>query len=157
MLADNFILNLDNVRLNSKDSLPILSGIYYVVDRQRVIWYIGRSNNLFRRWNGEQAHHRYEQLLSIAIEESLEFTIYYSQEKRNRLHQLERSQIAKYQPRLNNTPIIKKGYVNRKYRQTSIYQDSDRLTVDTPLKIWSDIKTYKNMSIEKTVKQQSKL
>ncbi len=42
MLADKFILSLENVELNRKHLLPDCSGIYYVIDLEKTIWYIGR-------------------------------------------------------------------------------------------------------------------
>ena len=65
MIADKFILSLDSVELQDKHLLPNCSGIYYVIDNQQIIWYIGRSINLQKRWNSESPHHRYYQLLSI--------------------------------------------------------------------------------------------
>ena len=49
MLADDFILGLNNVGLRTKHLLPKFTGVYYVVDTDLVIWYIGRSVNLKRR------------------------------------------------------------------------------------------------------------
>lgn len=109
MVADEFILNLDSVGLNDKNSLPEYSGIYYVVDADKVIWYIGRSVNLWQRWNAEQPHHRYHQLIAISNRENKPFYIYYSECNKQQLYQLEKAQISKYQPRLNNTPVITKG------------------------------------------------
>lgn len=109
MVADEFILNLDSVGLNNKNSLPEYSGIYYVVDADKVVWYIGRSVNLWQRWNAEQPHHRYHQLIAISNRENKPFYIYYSQTSNKQLYQLEKAIISKYQPRLNNTPVITKG------------------------------------------------
>ena len=107
MLADKLILSLDNIELENKALLPELSGIYYVVDIDLAVWYIGRSVNLRKRWNGEKPHHRYEQLIAISIQENKTFFIYYLLVRVKELYQLEKEQIRKYQPRLNNTPVIK--------------------------------------------------
>ena len=89
MLADEFILNLNKVELNNKNLLPEYLGIYYVVDAERVVWYIGRSVNLCKRWNGEQPHHRYHQLIAISERENKSFYIYYSEISKKKLYQLE--------------------------------------------------------------------
>jgi excinuclease UvrABC nuclease subunit len=96
MLADQFILDLECVNLQHKDLLPDYSRIYYVIDRQHLIWYMGRSVNLQKRWNNlVNSHHRYQQLLAISNQENTEFFIYYSQEQKNKLNKLEKAQIAK--------------------------------------------------------------
>ena len=102
MVTDEFILNLDCVELNDKNLLPEYPGIYYVVDADKVVWYVGRSINLWQRWNAEQPHHRYHQLIAISNRENKSFYIYYSETHKKRLYQLEKIQIYKYQPRLNN-------------------------------------------------------
>lgn len=107
MLADEFILSLSTISLNDKNLLPEYSGIYYIVDEDKVIWYIGRSINLWKRWNGEQPHHRYHQLMSISKLEKKPLHIYYSETSKKQLYRLEKAQICKYQPRLNNTPVIR--------------------------------------------------
>jgi hypothetical protein len=105
MLADNFILSLENIELDRKDCLPNCSGIYYVIDSTKTIWYIGRSVNINRRWNGEKIHHRYEQLLSLAIAQKTVFFIYYDRVPAKQINHKEKKAIVLYQPLLNNTPI----------------------------------------------------
>ncbi|MGL6342783.1 MAG: GIY-YIG nuclease family protein [Waterburya sp.] len=154
MLADKFILDLECVELQNKELLPDYSGIYYVIDRQHLIWYIGRSVNLQQRWNSvENPHHRYHQLLTIATQKNTEFFIYYSQEQKNKLNKLERAHISKYQPCLNYTPVLKNKYFNsnsaRNYKlKKSSYSKS---YFNTSLKILSDIKKYNNKSMQKTI------
>jgi excinuclease UvrABC nuclease subunit len=73
MLADNFILKLDHIELKNKDLLPDCSCIYYVIDEQQIVGYVGRSINLRKRWNGENPHHRYNQLISISAKANQNF------------------------------------------------------------------------------------
>lgn len=159
MLADKFILDLECVKLQHKDLLPDYSGIYYVIDRQHLIWYIGRSVNLQQRWNNlVNPHHRYQQLLTISNQENTEFFIYYSQEQKNKLNKLEQAHISKYQPCLNYTPVIKNKYFNlnstRNYKlKKSSYSKSD---FHTSLKILSDIEKYKNKSMQETINSTQK-
>ncbi|PSB12211.1 hypothetical protein C7B62_02940 [Pleurocapsa sp. CCALA 161] len=154
MLADKFILDLECVDLQNKELLPDYSGIYYVIDRQHLIWYIGRSVNLQQRWNNiVNPHHRYHQLLTIATQKNTEFFIYYSQEKKNNLNKLEKTQIAKYQPCLNYTPVAKNKYFNSnsvqnyKLRKYS-YSNSN---LNTSLTILSDIKNHQNKYMQETI------
>jgi hypothetical protein len=105
MFADNFILSLENIELDRKHCLPNCSGIYYVIDSAKTIWYIGRSVNINRRWNGEKIHHRYEQLLSLAVAQKTVFFIYYDRVPAKQINKKEKKAIVLYQPLLNNTPI----------------------------------------------------
>ncbi|GAB4523574.1 MAG: hypothetical protein Tsb0014_01260 [Pleurocapsa sp.] len=146
MLADQFILSLDNVELTNKNLLPEYSGIYYVVDEQQVVWYIGRSINLRARWNNEKPHHRYSQLLSIANQENKQFFIYYYQVHKNKLNQQEKQQIAKYEPRLNYTPVIKnKDQYSESDRILYGYQDNSNNIFS--LKILSHNRDSENITI----------
>jgi hypothetical protein len=154
MLADKFILDLERVELQNKELLPDYSGIYYVIDRQHLIWYIGRSINLQQRWNSiENPHHRYHQLLTIATQKNTEFFIHYYQEQKNKLNKLEQAHISKYQPCLNYTPVIKNKCFNsnsaRNYKlRKSSYSKSN---FNTSLKILSDIKNHKNKYMQETI------
>lgn len=56
MIADSFLLNLLKVSLATKDNLPIFSGIYYVVDEQNLVWYVGKAKNIRNRWQGKSYH-----------------------------------------------------------------------------------------------------
>lgn len=52
-------LNLPSLPLESRKDLPNCQGIYFVISSQGLIQYIGRTNNLKKRW---QKHHRLSQL-----------------------------------------------------------------------------------------------
>lgn len=152
MVADEFILNLDSVGLNDKNSLPEYSGIYYVVDADKVVWYIGRSVNLWQRWNAEQPHHRYYQLISLAEQENKSFYIYYLETHKKELHTLEKKQIHKYQPRLNNTPAIK-GKYNKQDTATSYNLLEHDKSID--INVFSKSSSVEN-TCEKGVEDMSK-
>lgn len=99
MLADLEILNLPKVSLETKELLPQHSGIYYVVDENKVVWYIGKAKNIHKRWQGK-AHHRIYQLKQLKHKN---FSIYYERIDRSQLDTREKQQINKYTPHLNNT------------------------------------------------------
>jgi len=73
MNTDEFIAKLPNLPLKSRGQLPEKSGIYYVIDDQSIIWYIGLAKNLRSRWAGK-SHHRIYQLEK---QRKKVFTIYY--------------------------------------------------------------------------------
>ena len=62
-MIDNFNLNeLPSVELLDKEKLPTTAGIYFAVDGNNQIWYIGKAQNIKNRWAN---HHRYDQLTKI--------------------------------------------------------------------------------------------
>lgn len=105
MLADSEILSLPKVSLETKELLPEYSGIYYVVDENKIVWYVGKATNIRKRWQGK-SHHRIYQLKQLKHKY---FDIYYENINLSELDQREKQQIAKYTPHLNNSPVkIKK-------------------------------------------------
>jgi excinuclease UvrABC nuclease subunit len=129
MRADEFILNLDKVELNHKNLLPEYSGIYYVVDSHQVVWYVGQSRNIQKRWNGDKPHHRYEQLSLLSSQNQKQFFIYYHAIQKNRLLIKERLFIKKYQPLLNNTPV-EKSSDRLKLPSQKFFQTKDNLRLE---------------------------
>ena len=49
MIAEQEILSLSKVTLETKELLPEYAGIYYVIDENQLIWYIGKAKNLRNR------------------------------------------------------------------------------------------------------------
>ncbi|MCS6942350.1 MAG: GIY-YIG nuclease family protein [Geminocystis sp.] len=98
MYADGEILGLPRVELKQRDLLPPRPGIYYVVDGEKVVWYIGKAKNLKKRWQGK-SHHRIYQLMT---QKKKEFIIYYQLVGEGDLDEWERKAIAKYNPTLND-------------------------------------------------------
>jgi hypothetical protein len=109
MNADEYILQLCHLGLNSRELLPESSGIYYVVDDKFIIWYVGQAKNLRNRWVGEN-HHRFYQLQK---EKKKLFTIYYELVAESQLDAMERQRIEQYNPQLNGTKVK-----NKKLRPT---------------------------------------
>ncbi|VEP11353.1 hypothetical protein H1P_1000024 [Hyella patelloides LEGE 07179] len=68
---------------------------------------VNPKKNLYRRWNGKQDHHRYKQLVSILNKPDKKIHIYYHKTPPAELLLIEKKQILKYQPFLNNTPVKK--------------------------------------------------
>ena len=104
MLADLEILNLPKVSLETKELLPEHSGIYYVVDENQVLWYIGKAKNIHKRWQGK-AHHPIYQLKQLKHKN---FSIYYDKLDSSLIDSREKQQIKRYSPHLNNSPVKSK-------------------------------------------------
>ena len=104
MLADSHILNLSKVSLETRDLLPEYSGIYYVIEENNTVWYIGKAKNIRERWQGK-GHHRIYQLKN---QKQKHFSIYYEQVDFSQLDEREQQQIQKYHPHLNNSPVKSK-------------------------------------------------
>ena len=101
MFANLKFLNLPKVSLETKELLPEYSGIYYVVDENNLVWYVGKAKNIRKRWRGK-AHHRIYQLQQLNYKQ---FYIYYEQVDLLQLDKREKQQIEKYNPHLNNSPV----------------------------------------------------
>ena len=101
MLADQYILNLSKLSLNMKDLLPEYSGIYYVLDQNQTVWYIGQAKNIRKRWQGK-SHHRIYQLES---QKKYHFYIYYESVNTSDLNTVEKQRIEQYDPHLNESPV----------------------------------------------------
>ncbi|WP_319419096.1 GIY-YIG nuclease family protein [Pleurocapsa sp. FMAR1] len=57
-MIDNFSLDkLPSTKLLNKDQLPQKSGIYFAVDEKKRLLYVGKAQNLYKRWLN---HHRYD-------------------------------------------------------------------------------------------------
>ncbi|MEG4446308.1 hypothetical protein QUB47_21405 [Microcoleus sp. AT9_B5] len=101
MSADEHILQLPHISLNSRTLLPEESGIYYVVDENSIIWYIGKAKNLRTRWTGD-SHHR---LYQLQKQRKQQFTIYYELLPESLLDIIEQQRIEQYSPQLNGTKV----------------------------------------------------
>ena len=99
----NFELNqLPHVEFSKKDRLPETAGIYFVVDKNQKIWYIGQAQNLRSRWVG---HHRTNQIKKINAKSEVKLFWYCCEKDEDTLTQLENYFINKYYPILNQTKV----------------------------------------------------
>lgn len=102
-LPDSFQLDkLPCVEFLKKDQLPETAGIYFAVDKDQKIWYVGKAQNLRARWLG---HHRYDQLKKINKKNNIKLLWYCCENNENTLTQLENYFIDKYHPVLNQTKL----------------------------------------------------
>jgi predicted GIY-YIG superfamily endonuclease len=150
LIADVFILALPRVSLRLKDLLPENSGVYYVLDETNTVWYIGKAKNLRKRWQGK-THHR---IIQLQAQRQKHFSIYYEQISEFQLDNIEKQQIAKYQPHLNNSPVKTKNVrpTETLLRETlaAIAPFAFILGVEPPRKaVVSQINDYPEMSARK--------
>jgi hypothetical protein len=70
LIEDSIDLHIDRlpyVEFLKKERLPESAGIYFVIDGERKIWYVGKAQNLKARWKG---HHRADQFQKIRLKSS---------------------------------------------------------------------------------------
>lgn len=126
MQADSLILELPQVALKQRDKLPHLAGIYYVIDENNLVWYIGQAKNLYSRWQGK-SHHR---LVQLSSQKKKNFRICYQLVTTNNLDSLEQKEIAKYNPHLNQSPVKhKKVRPTETFLRETIVKLSDYLVI----------------------------
>ncbi|MHC5727498.1 MAG: GIY-YIG nuclease family protein, partial [Nostoc sp.] len=101
MNATEYILHLPHISIKNRELLPENSGIYYVLDEQFIVWYVGQAKNLRSRWAGD-SHHRLDQLQK---QRKNQFLIYYELVAESHLNAMERQRIEEYNPQLNGTKI----------------------------------------------------
>ncbi|MBE9145123.1 GIY-YIG nuclease family protein [Planktothrix mougeotii] len=101
MNADTYILQLPHVLLKSKELLPEDSGIYYVIDENELIWYIGKAKNIKTRWSGK-THHR---ILQLGSQKGKVFHIYFEIISPDQLTKVEKARIEQYKPQLNGSKV----------------------------------------------------
>ena len=87
--------SIPSVYLESKSELPRESAIYFAIDSQRRIQYIGRSSDIKQRW---MQHHKFSELTSIG-----NVRIAYLCMDVDILPSVERALIEWFQPPLNKS------------------------------------------------------
>lgn len=92
------ILSLPSVLLSDRFNLPCVSGIYFVLDKDNNLLYLGRSRNINARW---QHHHRYSQISNFVGVKIHWFEI----KDIDILPVIESQLIASLNPILNNTSV----------------------------------------------------
>ncbi len=95
---------LPHVSLTELYELPEVSAIYYVVANDTVL-YVGQATNLKDRW---RSHHRTLQLMTF-IYAGIPVDIYWRECERAVLSEEESKEIETFVPRLNRSPVLKKG------------------------------------------------
>lgn len=97
---------LPSVALEAKSAFPQQPAVYFAIDNQSVIQYIGRAANLHRRW---LHHHRCDQLSRMDS-----VRVAYLISDADSLPEIEKSMIEWFSPRLNRNAVIKSAVATRR-------------------------------------------
>lgn len=100
------LLDLPSVSLSELQSLPECPGIYFVIDKDCSVLYIGKADNLRRRWN--KWHHRFDQAAENGAK-----VAWMQVSSKILLFDIEKALIQYFQPTANGTRY------ERKLRQPS--------------------------------------
>lgn len=92
-------LSLPSVPLSDRRNLPSASGIYFAIDAEGTIQYIGLSININKRWLG---HHRFDELSRIDS-----VRIAYLTCETDLLETVETALIEYFQPVLNDKLVVR--------------------------------------------------
>ncbi|BAS55314.1 XRE family transcriptional regulator [Leptolyngbya boryana NIES-2135] len=96
-------LDLPFVPLEQRSQLPETPCIYFAIDGEDAVQYIGRASNLRHRW---QQHHRFDQL----NQSSGSRIAYLSVSDSSLLPEVEKALIGHFSPPLNGASIESKGF-----------------------------------------------
>ena len=96
------VQELPSVSLEDRSQLPEASSIYFAIDSNNVIQYIGRTTNLNKRWASTR-HHRYQELNNKSG-----VRIAYLKTDDDLLDEIEEALIKHFEPPLNNSKILSK-------------------------------------------------
>jgi len=94
-------LDLPSVNFEQKYLLPEISGIYFVVDGEKNIIYIGRATNIKKRWMN---HHQ--------MNNCSDCKIHWMEVKGKTQLKLEHQYITKFRPKLNKFPLSEPSFFN---------------------------------------------
>lgn len=103
---------LPNLSIQHLDRLPDCPAIYFAIDDQDRVLYVGQAKNLANRWRGK-GHHRTEQLkrihrrhpVTLAWLDCADCCDAPPERLRQRLKELEDQYIEEFQPLLNGTEV----------------------------------------------------
>lgn len=113
------------VALNSRIELPTYSGIYFAIDDNQAIQYIGIAINLRNRW---KSHQRLKSLLALGTIK----IAYLHIDSASALAEAERSAIARFKPIMNGKAIRKNLVPVKPQLTTFTEKDFSWMMVETP-------------------------
>jgi hypothetical protein len=100
LLEDVDLFSLPYLKLSQLSKLPSLSGIYFAIDSNNRILYVGQAKNILERWKN---HHRKDQLLKMDKESFIRIAWFLCPEKQ--LKTTEDHFIRTYTPLFNFTRV----------------------------------------------------
>lgn len=108
MYSELDFAQLPFVLLPQRDRLPCCAAIYFAIDSNDRILYVGQATNLHSRWQG---HHRLDQLLRIHKRTPVRLHWLDCRDRLGELNALESFYIQRYHPLLNRTQVPAKKIV----------------------------------------------
>ncbi|MFN5514356.1 MAG: GIY-YIG nuclease family protein [Cyanobacteriota bacterium] len=93
-------VNLPYVNFSDLKNLPTCSGIYFVLDSNHIFYYIGKAENIQKRWKN---HHRKDQIENIHVKYPVK--VFWLVWNLDDLDNAEKYFINCYKPLLNNTKV----------------------------------------------------
>lgn len=102
MFSEFDLSKLPSVHLSQLDSLPDCPAVYFAIDSENRVLYVGKAINLLARWKD---HHRFEQLNKIDRKNSIKLAWMVCANEPELLAKTEIYFIEFYQPLLNKTPV----------------------------------------------------
>ncbi|WP_416212685.1 GIY-YIG nuclease family protein [Nostoc sp. DedQUE04] len=98
-------LALPSVSLQERSQLPARSCIYFAIDSQGVVQYIGRTVNLKNRWSSHHCYGHLKRIGNVRI-------AYIEVSDHNLLAEIENALISHFNPPLNTFQLWSKSYQN---------------------------------------------
>ncbi len=117
------IANLPSLPLADRHLLPDVSAVYFALDAQSQVLYIGKSVHLSDRWRGT-SHHRYDQ---IAIDQNARLA-WLTVRSNESLEAIEATCIAHFRPPLN-------GF-NRRGLRKKLLRVKSSAYLPEPIHLW---------------------
>ncbi len=108
MFPDFDLSKLPSLFLSQKDNLPQCPAIYFAIDSQNRVLYVGKAVNLLARWKN---HHRQEQLNKISRRNKIKIAWLSCSTQLDILTNIETYFINFYQPLLNKTSVPAKTVI----------------------------------------------
>lgn len=97
-------LQLPSISLAQRSNLPECPAVYFVLDAEARVLYIGQAINLLSRWQG-QGHHRIDQLTRLNKKSPVRIVWLDCSAHPSLLTAMETHYIASYNPLLNQTQV----------------------------------------------------
>lgn len=108
MLTGEALAQLPHLPLPQRDCLPDCPAVYFAVDADDHVLYVGKASNLRTRWQG---HHRLDQLTRIHKKQPVRISWLDCSDRPQQLDDLEAEYIDLYTPLLNQTKVPAKKII----------------------------------------------
>ncbi|MEP0873814.1 GIY-YIG nuclease family protein [Trichocoleus desertorum AS-A10] len=108
MFSDVHLLELPYLELSQRSILPACPAIYFALDSENRVLYVGRATNLLARWKD---HHRFDQLKRLSRSGTIKLAWLDCSSTPDLLEQAESYFLKLYHPLLNQTRVPAKKII----------------------------------------------